>query len=157
MMLTPKGSLIWRVNSHLGQNTWKPDGMSIPLGRVSSSTGGDVFLKEGLSDQLSFLHGKMRGGTVASRPWEGFRLHRNYSGRLDRGDPKHRRAPERLETQVGSSKQERLDRCWNSNSKQELLERYWKTRDIIWADSGTLMLHSKRYALKWTDYGNWVT
>ena len=157
-MLTPKGSLIWHVNSHLGRNMWKPNGTSVPLGRVSSSTGGDVFLKEGLSDQLSFLHGKTRGENVASRPREGFSLHRNYSGRLDRGDPKHRRAPERLKTQVGSSKQERLDGCWNSNSKQELLERYWKTRGIICADSGTLMLHSKRYALlKWTDYGNWVT
>lgn len=144
MMLTPKGSRIWDVNSHLGRNAWKPNGTSIPLGRVSSLTGGGVFLKEGLSDQLSFLHRRRRGVNVTSRPQEGFRLHRNYNGKLDRRVPKHRRAPECLATQVGSSKQERLERCC-------------KTRDIVFADSGALILHSKRYGLKWTDYGNWAT
>ena len=63
------------------------------------------------SDQLSFLHGKMRGGNVTSRLQEGFRLYWNEKERLDRGVSKHGQAPECLETQVGSHKQEHLERC----------------------------------------------
>ena len=70
-----------------------------------------MFLQEGLSDQLSFLHGKMREGNVTSRPQERFRLYWNENEKLDRGVSKQGRAPERLETQVGSCKQEHLERC----------------------------------------------